>query len=152
MDVIFDSLYSYKDKHRENSLTVIIDEVQKMNLRSNAPLNTLLSLGRKSNISMIIASQRFSKGYDNLGRIEGYCGTKIFCRPMDNCIDTVSKLTGISEDELQMFEDGYCAVMGSIYSEYYNKNIPMKTAVCGYIYRPPELGEYKDYTEEFEQP
>ncbi len=143
MDMLLDSLYSYKDSQREQKLTVVIDEVQKMNLRAEGPLNSILSLGRKLNLSLIVASQIFACDNTDLARIEGYCDTKIFCRPMDSCLEAVAKATGISQDELSLFDDGYCAIAGPVYSEYYNKNKPVKPAVCGYMYRLPELGEYE---------
>lgn len=144
LDVILDSLYMFKDKHRKQPITIVVDEIQKMNMREEAPLNTLLSLGRKLNISLLIASQRFSEGDDDLGRLEGYCDTKAFGRPMDGCLAAVSKATGLSEEVLLELEDGFFAISGPIYSKHLKRNKHVKPAVCGELYRLPELGEYKD--------
>jgi DNA helicase HerA-like ATPase len=115
-----------------------------MNMREEAPLNTLLSLGRKLNISLLLASQRFSDGEDDLGRLEGYCDTKVFGRPMDGCLTAVSKATGLSVENLLELEDGFLAILGPIYSEYLKRNKHVKPAVYGELYRLPELGEYND--------
>jgi hypothetical protein len=144
LDVILDSLYMFKDKHREQPITVVVDEIQKMNMREEAPLNTLLSLGRKLNMSLLMASQIFSDGDDDLGRLEGYCDTKVFGRPMEGCFAAVSKATGLSEEELFELEDGFFAISGPIYSKYLKRNKHVKPAVCGELYRLPELGEYND--------
>ena len=113
-------------------------------MREGAPLDTLLSLGRKLNISLLIASQRFSAGDDDLGRLEGYCATKLFGRPLDSCLNAVSKASGLTEDNLSEFEDGFFAIDGPIYSEYLKRNKHVKPAVCGWLYRLPELGEYSN--------
>lgn len=145
LDVILDSLYMFKDKHRKQPITIVVDEIQKMNMREEAPLNTLLSLGRKLNISILIASQRFSDNDDDdLGRLEGYCDTKAFGRPMDGCLAAVSRATGLSEEELYELEDGFFAILGPIYSKHLKRNKHIKPAVCGELYRLPELGEYND--------
>lgn len=145
LDVILDSLYMFKDKHRKQPITIVVDEIQKMNMREEAPLNTLLSLGRKLNISILIASQRFSDNDDDdLGRLEGYCDTKAFGRPMDGCLAAVSRATGLSEEALLELEDGFFAILGPIYSKHHKRNKHVKTAVCGELYRLPELGEYND--------
>lgn len=145
LDVILDSLYMFKDKHRKQPITIVVDEIQKMNMREEAPLNTLLSLGRKLNISILIASQRFSDNDDDdLGRLEGYCDTKAFGRPMDGCLAAVSRATRLSEEELYELEDGFFAILGPIYSKHLKRNKHVKPAVCGELYRLPELGEYND--------
>lgn len=144
LDVILDSLYMFKDKHRKQPITIVVDEIQKMNMREEAPLNTLLSLGRKLNISLLMASQRFSDDDDDLGRLEGYCDTKVFGRPMEGCLAAVSKATGLSEEVLLELEDGFFAITGSIYSKHLKRNKHVKPAVWGELYRLPVLGEYKD--------
>lgn len=144
LDVILDSLYMFKDKHRKQPITIVVDEIQKMNMREEAPLNTLLSMGRKLNISLLIASQRFSDDNDDLGRLEGYCDTKAFGRPMEGCLAAVSKATGLSEEVLLELEDGFFAISGPIYSKHLKRNKHVKPAVWGELYRLPELGEYKD--------
>jgi hypothetical protein len=113
-----------------------------MNIAQGAPIDVILSTGRKMNISAYIASQRYAVGKGNLPRIEEYCGTKIFFQPMDSCIKNVSVSTHLSIEELQSFEQGVCAVVGSIFSVHSWKNIPVRSALIGKTYRPKNVGNY----------
>ena len=142
LDVILDSFYSYKDSHRAGNVTLVLDEIQTMNLNEGAPIDIVLSKGRKLNISAFLASQRYSNGKDRLGRVFDYCDTKLFFTPMESCIEAVSAKTHIPVDVLRCFEQGECAFIGLAYSEYQGKNIPVKKAIVGKTYRPPWVGSY----------
>lgn len=143
LDMVLDSFYGFKDKHRDMNITIILDEVQRMNIVQGAPIDVILSTGRKLNISVYLASQRYVIGKGNLARIEEYCGTKIFYLPMDSCVKNVALTTHLSIDELLAFEQGKCAVVGSIYSEHMGKNVPVRKAIVGQTYRPPYVGDYE---------
>ena len=143
LDMVLDSFYSFKDKHRDMNITIILDEVQRMNIVQGAPIDVILSTGRKLNISVYLASQKYVIGKGNLARIEEYCGTKIFFLPMDSCVKNVALTTHLSIDELLAFEQGKCAVVGSIYSEHMGKNVPVRKAIVGQTYRPPYVGDYE---------
>ena len=142
LDMILDSFYGFKDKHRDKNVTLILDEVQHMNIVQGAPIDVILSTGRKMNISVYIASQKYVIGNGNLARIEEYCGTKIFFLPMESCVKNAATTTHLSVDELMSFEQGKCAVVGSIYSEHMGKNVPVRNAIVGMTYRPPGAGSY----------
>ena len=144
LDMISDHLYSYKDAHRCGNVTLILDEIQTMNLNVGAPIDILLSKGRKLNISAFLASQRYSNGKDKLGRVFDYCDTKFFFSPMESCIAAVSEKTHIPVDRLRCFEQGECAIMGSIYSKYNKKNIQLSSAEMGETYRPTYVGSYDE--------
>lgn len=105
-------------------------------------LDVILSTSRKMNISAYIATQRYVFGKRGLPCIEEYCGTKVFFQPMDSCAKNVSLTTHLSIDELLSFEQGKCAVVGSIYSEHMGKNVPVRNAIIGMTYRPPYVGSY----------
>lgn len=143
LDMVLDSFYSFKDKHRDMNVTIILDEVQRMNIVEGAPIDVILSTGRKLNMSVYIATQKYVIGKGNLARIEEYCGTKIFYLPMDSCVKNVALTTHLSIDELLAFEQGKCAVVGSIYSEHMGKNVPVRKAIVGQTYRPPYVGDYE---------
>ena len=113
-----------------------------MNLNVGAPIDILLSKGRKLNISAFLASQRYSNGKDKLGRVFDYCDTKFFFSPMESCIAAVSEKTHIPVDRLRCFEQGECAFVGPSYSKYFGKNIPARSALIGRTYRPPYVGQY----------
>ena len=144
LDVVFDSFYSYKDAHRAGNVTLVLDEIQTMNLNEGAPIDIVLSKGRKLNISAFLASQRYSNGKDRLGRVFDYCDTKLFLTPMESCIEEVSAKTHIPVDVLRGFEQGNCAVVGPLYSMILGKNIPVSSALKGITYRPPYVGSYED--------
>ncbi len=131
LDMIADHLYSYKDAHRAGNITLILDEIQTMNLNVGAPIDILLSNGRKLNISAFLASQRYSNGKDKLGRVFDYCDTKFFFSPMESCIEAVSEKTHIPVDKLRCFDQGDCAFVGPSYSDYFGKNTPARSALIG---------------------
>ena len=142
LDIVLDSFYSYKDSHRDGNVTLVLDEIQTLNLKEGAPIDILLSKGRKLNVGAYLASQRYSNAKDGLGRIFDYCDTKIFFKPMESCIDAVSAKTHISVDVLRCFEQGECAFIGPAYSEHKGKNTPIRNALVGKTYRPPYVGSY----------
>ena len=69
LDMVLDSFYCFKDKHRDKNVTLILDEVQRMNIVQGAPIDVILSTERKMNISVYIASQKYVIGNGNLARI-----------------------------------------------------------------------------------
>lgn len=142
LDMIADHLYSYKDAHRAGNVTLILDEIQTMNLNVGSPIDVLLSKGRKLNISAFLASQRYSNGKDKLSRVFDYCDTKFFFSPMESCIEAVSEKTHIPVDKLRCFDQGDCAFVGPSYSKFFGKNIPARLALIGRTYRPPYVGKY----------
>lgn len=144
LDVIIDSFYSYKDSHRAGNVTLVLDEIQTMNLSEGAPIDIVLSKGRKLNISAFLASQRYSNGKDRLGRVFDYCDTKFFFSPMESCIADVSEKTHIPVDKLRCFDQGDCAFVGPSYSDYFGKNTPARSALIGRTYRPPYVGSYDE--------
>lgn len=140
-DVLLDTLYSFKDKHKETAMTVILDEVQTLNHHKNSTLVNILSRVRKDNISVILASQDYLNA--SLAGVYKYCGTHILFRPLgDECIKAVAELTKLDINIIRTLPDFHCAIMGTAYSEYYKKNIQLKSAIIGETYRPPYVGSY----------
>lgn len=142
-DILFDTLYSFKDKNRDGKLTVILDEVQTLNHRSDSTLVNILSRVRKLDISVILASQDYLNR--SLAAVYKYCGTHILFRPLgEECIKAVAELTKLNVDVIRTLPDFCCAIMGAIYSEYSKRNIQLKSAVIGKTYRPPYVGSYEN--------
>lgn len=140
-DVLLDTLYSFKDKHKETVLTVILDEVQTLNHHKNSTLVNILSRVRKDNISVILASQDYLNS--SLATVYEYCGTHILFRPLgEECIRAVAELTKLDINVIRTLPDFCCAIMGAIYSEYSQQNIQLESAVVGETYRPPYVGSY----------
>ena len=140
-DVLLDTLYTFKDKHKEGSMTVILDEVQTLNHHKNSTLVNILSRVRKDNISVILASQ--DRLNSSLQKVYDYCGTHILFRPMgEEGIKAVAEFTKLNLDIIRTLPDFHCAIMGSIYSEYHHKNIQLKAGIIGVTYRPPYVNSY----------
>ena len=143
LDIILDSFYSYKDSHRAGNVTLVLDEIQTMNLKEGAPIDITLSTGRKLNLSVFLASQRYSNVKDRLGEVFDYCDTKLFYRPMESCIEAVSEKTHIPVDVLRCLEQGECAIVGPLYSATLGRNIPVMSALIGRTFRPLYVGNYE---------
>lgn len=140
-DILFDTLYSFKDKNREGKMTVILDEVQTLNHRSDSTLVSILSRVRKLNLSVILASQDYLDS--SLQNVYDFCGTHVLFRPLgEECIKSVAELTKFDANVIRTLPDFYCAIMGSIYSEYSKNNIQLGAAIIGKTYRPPYVGNY----------
>ncbi len=140
-DIIFDTLYSFKDKNRDWKITVILDEVQTLNHRKDSTLVHILSRVRKLNVSVILASQDYLNR--SLLAVYKYCGTHVLFRPLgEDCIKAVAELTKLDVNVIRTLPDFCCAVMGAIYSEYSKNNIHLESAVLGETYRPPYVGNY----------
>ncbi len=142
-DVVLDSLYSYKDIHRDEKVTIVMDEFQTLNRYKGCTLEALLSRGRKLNLSAILASQDYSDKKDPIGRFYAYCGTHVFFRPLgEECVKVIAELTKLDANIIRTLPDFNCAVLGPIYSEYYQKNIQLNSAIVGETYRPDYVGSY----------
>ncbi|MCR5730343.1 MAG: hypothetical protein K6G20_08310 [Ruminococcus sp.] len=74
-----------------------------------------------------------------------YCGTHILFRPLgEECIKAVAELTKLDVNTIRSLPDFCCAIMGSIYSKYNQKNVQLSSAVMGKTYRPDYVGSYFD--------
>ena len=142
-DVILDALYCYKDIHRDDRVTIIMDEFQTLNRYKGCTLEALLSRGRKLNLSAILASQDYTDKKDPLGRFYAYCGTHVYFRPLgEECVKAIAEITKLDANVIRTLPDFNCAVLGHIYSEYYQKNIQLNSAIVGETYRPDYVGSY----------
>lgn len=54
LDIVLDTLYGFKDKHREARVTIILDEFQTLNHHKYSTIESLLSRARKLNLSAIL--------------------------------------------------------------------------------------------------
>lgn len=144
-DVVLDSLYSYKDIHRDEKVTLILDEFQTLNRYKGCTLEAILSRGRKLNLSAILASQDYTDKKDPIGRFYAYCGTHVFFRPLgEECVKAIAEITKLDANVIRTLPDFNCAVLGPIYSEYYQKNIQLNSAIVGETYRPDYVGSYEN--------
>lgn len=140
-DILFDTLYAFKDKNRDGQMAVVLDEVQTLNHQKDSTLVQVLSRGRKLDISVILASQDYLNR--SLEAVYKHCGTHILFRPLgEECIRAVAELTKLDINVIRTLPDFCCAIMGAIYSEYSKKNKQLESAVIGETYRPPYVGNY----------
>jgi len=140
-DILLDTLYSFKDKHKEGAITLILDEVQTLNHYRKSTLVKILSRVRKDNVSVILASQDYQNA--SLEEVYKYCGTHILFRPLgDEGIEAVAELTKLNSNVIRTLPDFHCAVIGCVYSKHYQKNIQLSSAIVGETYRPPYVGSF----------
>lgn len=140
-DILFDTLYAFKDKNRDGQMAVVLDEVQTLNHQKDSTLVQVLSRGRKLDISVILASQDYLNR--SLEAVYKHCGTHILFRPLgEECIRAVAELTKLDINVIRTLPDFCCAIMGAIFSEYSKKNKQLESAVIGETYRPPYVGNY----------
>ena len=120
-----------------------MDEFQTLNRYKGCTLEAILSRGRKLNLSAILASQDYTDKKDPIGRFYAYCGTHVFFRPLgEECVKAIAELTKLDANVIRTLPDFSCAVLGPIYSDYYQKNIQLNSAIVGETYRPDYVGSY----------
>ncbi|MBR6393367.1 MAG: hypothetical protein IKS13_00915 [Ruminococcus sp.] len=80
---------------------------------------------------------------DSIGRFYAYCGTHVFFRPLgEECVKVIAELTKLDANIIRTLPVFNCAVLAPIYSEYYQKNIQLKSAIVGERFRPNYVGSY----------
>ncbi len=117
VDMLLSDLYIWKQHHKEQKLTIAIDEIEDLDLDKDGPISTIQRKGGKHGLSMILASQAFSADRDKLGGIIGNCGMKIFFRPMDADIKAISRLVQCSTNLLAGLTQGSFVMEGSVYNK-----------------------------------
>ena len=122
VDMLLASLFSFKQHYRTGRCTVILDELEDLCLDREGPISLILRKGGKFGLSMILATQEFSTEKDNLGRLIGNCGLKVFFRPKDANLREISKYTGVSSQQLAALQQGECVVTGGFYSKMSGRN------------------------------
>ncbi|MBR3419571.1 MAG: hypothetical protein IKG82_12840 [Oscillospiraceae bacterium] len=121
-DILLASLYAYKQHHRKERMTVILDELTDLNLGRNGPIDIILRKAGKLRLSMILASQRFSAENDYLGKIIGNCAIKVFFHPMDCDLAVIAKNYKLDKSQLANLEQGFCYAVGPFFNNQRQKN------------------------------
>lgn len=129
IDMLLDDLYFWKQHHRDQKMTVVIDEIEDLDLGKEGPISTIQRKGGKHGLSMILASQAFSTDKDMLGGIIGNCGIKIFFRPMDADIKNIARLIQCSTNTLAGLTKGFFVMEGGVYNHQHGKNY--SKLMCG---------------------
>ncbi len=115
IDMILASLYQYKVDNKQKRITVIVDEIEDQNLAENGSINKMLRKLRKCNLTLLLATQKYSEESDNLGNIVGNTGIKVFFRPKDEYVAQIAKKYKLEADVLRSLEKGACYIEADLY-------------------------------------
>lgn len=132
VNMLLADLYEFKQHHRDSRVTVILDEMEDLNLEKDGPLNTILRKGAKHRLSMMLASQEYSVEKDKLGKLIGNCAFHVFFRPKGANIADIAKHIGIDKSVLASLEQGQCVVDGPLFNKIACKN--KQKTVVGWTY------------------
>lgn len=154
-DILIASLYNYHSRHRADKLFIIIDEITDQNLSESGIINKIFTQGRKHNLNIIAATQKFRlSGKDEWDTLNN-AKTKIFFKPHPNFIYTVMNELNMPQSERRILADmkkGDCFISAELYSKKALSNQP--AIVRGHVpekYIPlkdilPPLPNYKEET------
>lgn len=142
IDALLASLYAWKQYNYDERMTVILDEISDLCLKTKGPIETVMRKGGKSRLALMLATQQYSAEKDLLGEVIGNCGMKVFFRPKDSDLKDVSKKTGIERHQLATLMQGECVATGSFHSKTSGKNITAtlkgKTYTAAEYLAPPD--------------
>lgn len=133
IDMLLVDLYDYKQHDHEPSYTIVIDEIEDLNLAKDAPINSILRKGGKQHLSVLLASQEFSVEKDRLGKLIGNCGLRVFFHPKDANISIIAKHIECDKMTLAKLEQGEFVAEGGLYSHTQPKK-NRRTTIKGTTY------------------
>lgn len=123
IDVMLESLYSYKQCYPDSRYTVVIDEAQDLYLHEKGAVNTLLCKGGKHGVAMLMASQSFPDPTTQFGKVVGNCGRVRGYRSKGNDLARYTERFGCYKDEADSLQKGSCYDNGLFYSRYRRENV-----------------------------
>lgn len=132
VNMLLADLYEFKQHHRDSRVTIVLDEIEDLNLEKDGPINTILRKGAKHRLSMMLASQEYSVEKDKLGKLIGNCAFHVFFRPKDANIADIAKHIGADKSVLASLEQGQCVVDGPLFNKIAGKN--KQKTVVGWTY------------------
>lgn len=132
VNMLLADLYEFKQHHRDSRVTIVLDEIEDLNLEKDGPINTILRKGAKHRLSMMLASQEYSVEKDKLGKLIGNCAFHVFFRPKDANIADIAKHIGVDKSVLASLEQGQCVVDGPLFNKIAGKN--KQKTVVGWTY------------------
>lgn len=136
VNMLLADLYEFKLHHRDSRVTIVLDEIEDLNLEKDGPINTILRKGAKHRLSMMLASQEYSVEKDKLGKLIGNCSLHVFFRPKDANIADIAKHIGVDKSVLASLEQGQCVVDGPLFNKIAGKN--KQKTVVGWTYMHDE--------------
>lgn len=123
IDVMLESLYSYKQCYPDSRYTVVIDEAQDLYLHEKGAVNTLLRKGGKHGVAMLMASQSFPDPTTQFGKVVGNCGRARGYRSKGNDLARYAERFGCYKDEADSLQKGNCFDNGQFWSRYRRGNV-----------------------------
>ncbi len=123
IDMMLESLYSYKQAYPDSSYTVVIDEAQDLYLHEKGAVNTLLRKGGKHGVTMLLASQSYPDPNTPFGNVVGNCGRVRGYRSKGDDLARYADRFGCDKYEADSLQKGNCFDNGPFYSRYRNENI-----------------------------
>lgn len=123
IDMMLESIYSYKQCHPYERYTVIIDEVQDLYLHEKGAVNVLLRKGGKHGVTMLLASQSFPDPKIQFGRIVGNCGRLRSYHPKADDLKRTADYFNCDKNEIDFLKQGECLDKGPFWSRYRRENV-----------------------------
>lgn len=137
VDMMLATLFNYQVNDSERQLNIIIDEIQNQNMSETGPIMKIMKEGRKYRISLIGATQPFSKKGDDVGRTMKYATTNIFLKPTSDSESDAAAVLGFNKLEINKFhtmKPGDCFIYGYLYNNESKRNEP--ATIKGKVYLP----------------
>lgn len=123
IDIMLESLYTYKQCHPCEKYSVIIDEAQDLYLHEKGTVNVLLRKGGKHNITMLLASQSFPDPNIQFGKVVGNCGRLRSYHPKADDLKRAANYFSCDKDEVDFLKQGECYDKGPFWSRYRAENV-----------------------------
>lgn len=122
IDMMLESLYTYKQCHPYERYSVIVDEVQDLYLHEKGAVNVLLRKGGKHGITMLLASQSFPDPNIQFGKVVGNCGRLRSYHPKADDLKRAANYFSCDKDEVDFLQQGECYDKGPFWSRYRAEN------------------------------
>lgn len=123
VDILLESLYSYKQCNPYEKYTVVIDEAQDLYLHEKGAVNTLLRKGGKHGVTMLLASQSFPDSSTPFGKVVGNCGSVRSYRSKGDDLARYADRFGCDKHEANTLQKGYCFDNRPFFSRYRIENV-----------------------------
>jgi len=123
IDIMLESLYSYKQCHPYEKYIVIIDEAQDLYLHEKGAVNVLLRKGGKHGVTMLLASQSYPDPNTPFGKVVGNCGRVRGYRSKGDDLARYADRFGCDKYEADSLQKGNCFDDGPFWSRYCKENV-----------------------------
>ena len=147
IDMLLESVYTYKQCTPYKKYTVVIDEVQDLYLHEKGSVNTLLRKGGKHGVTMLLASQSYPDPNTPFGKVVGNCGRARGYRSKGNDLARYADRFGCDKHEADMLQQGNCYDNGPFWSRYRKENVIATLKGKTVAFEPAPDGN-KNYSEQ----